>query len=198
MCTECPSRLARDLEAGFRDLVVHHQDLVYGMAVRLTGRAADAEDLAQEAFVRAYRALATYPPDRRAGLRTRGWLAAIVLNLARNDARGRRDARMEPWTGHDRAADPRHEPGTVAERRETAREWRARLDTLPTRYRQAVELRHVHGLSYPELAEALDRPMGTVKSDVHRGIVLLRQSLEAEGVVASDRAGADGGWRQDG
>lgn len=198
MCTECPSRLARDLEAGFGDLVAHHQDLVYGMAMWLTGRAADAEDLAQEAFVRAYRALATYPTERRAGLRTRGWLAAIVLNLARNRARGRHDARVEPWTGHDRAADPRHEPGAVAERREAAREWRARLDTLPRPYRQAVELRHVHGLSYPELAEALGRPVGTVKSDVHRGVALLRRTLEAEEVAAGDRPAADGRGRQDG
>ncbi len=68
----------------------------------------------------------------------------------------------------------------MAERREAARAWRDRLDALPARYRRAVELRHVSGLSYPELAEALDRPVGTVKSDVHRGVRLLREALMRE------------------
>jgi RNA polymerase sigma-70 factor (ECF subfamily) len=58
--------------------------------------------------------------------------------------------------------------------------WRARLDRLPVRYRRAVELRHVEGLSYPELSAALGRPLGTVKSDVHRGVRALREAVERE------------------
>ena len=54
------------------------------------------------------------------------------------------------------------------------------MAALPPRYRRAVELRHVSGLSYPELAEALERPLGTVKSDVHRGVQLLRAAYEHE------------------
>jgi RNA polymerase sigma-70 factor (ECF subfamily) len=179
--------------------MAHHQDLVYGMALRLTGRPADAEDLAQETFLRAYRALSGYPHDRVAGLRPRGWLAAIALNLARNRVRGRRRSEggrvHEPLDhvgadeGRHPLDDPRLEPASVAERRESAREWRARLDTLPASYRQAVELRHVEGLSYPELAEALGRPVGTVKSDVHRGVALLRRVLEAEARMASGSEG---------
>ena len=57
------------------------------------------------------------------------------------------------------------------------------------RYRRAVELRHVSGLSYPELAEALGRPLGTVKSDVHRGVALLRTALEQE-TIDNDSHGA--------
>jgi RNA polymerase sigma-70 factor (ECF subfamily) len=71
-------------------------------------------------------------------------------------------------------------PERVAEQRESAATWRARLDALPSRYRRAVELRHVSGLSYPELALALDRPLGTVKSDVHRGVRLLREVVMDE------------------
>ena len=70
--------------------------------------------------------------------------------------------------------------------REAAREWHARLQALPPRYRRAVELRHVSGLSYPELAEALGRPIGTVKSDVHRGVRLLRAALAKEESVIQD------------
>ncbi len=72
----------------------------------------------------------------------------------------------------------------VAER-ESARAWQSRLAALPDRYRRAVELRHVEGLSYPELAEALGRPLGTVKSDVHRGVQLLREAWARDEAVAA-------------
>jgi RNA polymerase sigma-70 factor (ECF subfamily) len=71
-------------------------------------------------------------------------------------------------------------------RRESDRAWRARLEKLPLRYRRAVELRHISGLSYPELAAALERPVGTVKSDVHRGVGLLRQGLRQEALDDAD------------
>jgi RNA polymerase sigma-70 factor (ECF subfamily) len=68
-------------------------------------------------------------------------------------------------------------PEQAALAREAAREWAGRLAGLPERQRVAIELRHVHGLSYPEVAEALGRPVNTVKSDVHRGVLALRGAL---------------------
>ena len=124
--------------------------------------------------MRAYRALQGYGRVRIETLRTRGWLAAIVANLGRDRARRRRptDALLDDVAER---ADPEPGPERVVADRESARAWRARLDALPHRYRQAVELRHVAGLGYPELAETLGRPLGTVKSDVHRGVRLLRE-----------------------
>lgn len=182
MCTDCPARLAADPTAAFPVLVAHHADLVYGLALRSTGRPADAEDLAQETFVRAWRAIGRYDRERIEALHLRGWLARIVLNLARNRARARPASPDVDLGAAVEAADPGAEgqPEAAAERRETAREWRGRLDRLPPRYRLAVELRHVDGLSYPEIATALERPVGTVKSDVHRGVRLLREQLEGE------------------
>jgi RNA polymerase sigma-70 factor (ECF subfamily) len=180
VCAECPSRLARDLDGAFPDFLSHHRDLVYGIAMRLTKRPADAEDLAQEAFIRSYRALGSYPPTRRAELRPRGWLAAIVGNLARNRARRRQPASEGLEVVAEVAADEAPGPERLLADKEAALAWRRRLDALPPRYRRAVELRHVSGLSYPELAEALGRPIGTAKSDVHRGIGLLRESLLRE------------------
>lgn len=180
MCTECPRRLAADLDAAFPGFLAHHQDLVYGIALRSTRRPADAEDLAQEAFIRAYRALREYPPERTRGLRPNGWLAAIVGNLGRNRARRKTPATADLETVAEIRAHDDPGPERVAERRESAAAWRARLAALPARYRRAVELRHVSGLSYPELAEALGRPLGTVKSDVHRGVRLLREAYEDE------------------
>lgn len=180
MCTDCPRRLADDLDRAFPEFLAHHGDLVYGIALRSTKRPADAEDLAQDAFVRAYRALQGYPPDRVRELRTRGWLAAIVGNLGRNRARRRVPATADLESVAEFRVDEAPGPEGVVEGRESAAAWRARLDALPVRYRRAVELRHLSGLSYPELAEALDRPLGTVKSDVHRGVRLLREALMNE------------------
>ena len=188
MCADCPRQLAADLDRAFPEFLAHHQDLVYGIALRSTRRPADAEDLAQEAFIRAYRALAGYQPKRIRELRSRGWLAAIVGNLGRNRARrSAPDAAALEGVAEARADDA-PSPEHVVERREAALVWRARLDALPARYRRAVELRHISGLSYPELAEALDRPLGTVKSDVHRGVKLLRDVLMQEEATRSHEA----------
>jgi len=180
VCTDCPRRLADDLDEAFPEFLAHHQELVYGIALRSTKRPADAEDLAQEAFIRAYRAMLDYPPKRIRELRLRGWLAAMVSNLGRNRARRKTVAAACLEGVAEVRADEAPGPDRLVERRESAEAWQARLDALPGRYRRAVELRHVSGLSYPELAEALDRPVGTVKSDVHRGVRLLREALMNE------------------
>lgn len=172
-------RLASDLDASFGDLVAAEQDLVYGVALRALGEPAAAQDIAQEAFMRAYRALSGYPGRRIHELRLRPWLARITLNLARNELRTRRP--MEPL---DDTVDPPAAaddgPVRLAERREDVRRWRRLLADLPDRYRLAVGLRHVDGLSYAELSDVLGRPLGSVKSDVHRGVALLRAGYDAE------------------
>ena len=83
------ARLAHDLDGAFEALVTAHADLVYGLALRSTRDPAAAEDLAQDAFVRAYRALAGYPPQRIRELHLRAWLTRLTINLSRNRARDR-------------------------------------------------------------------------------------------------------------
>jgi DNA-directed RNA polymerase specialized sigma24 family protein len=87
--------LARDLEAAFPALVAGHQDRLYTIALRLLGDPRDAEEVAQDALVRAYRAMGDYPAERVAALRLRPWLASITVNLARNRRR-RADDRRPP------------------------------------------------------------------------------------------------------
>ncbi|CAN5722235.1 RNA polymerase sigma factor RpoE [soil metagenome] len=173
------ARLAQDLEGCFGELVREHQDLVFGVALRVVGDGAGAEDAAQEAFVRAYRALKGYPSERIAALRLRPWLARIALNQARNAIRARRPTDDIEAAGV-RAATAVDGPAQLAERRDEQHMWARLLAALPMRYRIAVALRHVDGLSYSELAEMLDRPVGSVKSDVHRGTALLRAAYDAE------------------
>lgn len=180
--------LADSLDDAFESLVEQHQDRLYTIALRMLGDRGDAEEAAQDAFVRAYRALATYDGDRIRELRLRGWLTTIVLNrcrsvAARRATRGPRPVSIEadpvrPITEPE--APPEAAPMEVAERHAERDRWAARLQALPVSYRSAVVLRHVDGLSYPEVAAALGRPEGTVKAQVHRGIALLRTMLEAE------------------
>jgi len=182
--------LARDLDGGFETLVLAHQDRCYSIALRMLGDPGAAEEAAQDAFVRAYRALAGYDATRIRELRLRAWLATIVLNicrtrLARRAARGRPPLSLDLETEGAALPEPvandhTTSPAAAVDREETARRWARLLTTLPPAYRAAVILRHVDGLSYPELAVALDRPEGTVKAQVHRGIALLRTAYDAD------------------
>jgi RNA polymerase sigma-70 factor, ECF subfamily len=178
--------LADDLDASFEAVVRAHQDRLYSIALRVLGDPRDAEEAAQDALVRAYRALAGYPPTRIRELRLRPWLATIVLNLcrsrlARRPAAARRALSLdEPLPGGlEPRADEGHGPAAVSATKATAEEWARLLLTLSPAYRTAVVLRHVDGLSYPELAIALDRPEGTVKAQVHRGLAQLHTAFEA-------------------
>ena len=175
-------RLAHDVDGTFEAVVIAHADLVYGLALRSTRDPAAAEDLAQDAFVRAFRALAGYPPQRIRALHLRPWLARVTINLARNRARDRlaRPAQAPLDEAHQEVADAAPRPEEAVLQRESAAAWQARLAALPPHYGLAVELRHVHGLSYVEMAEALGRPVNTVKVHVHRGLALLRAAYEEE------------------
>lgn len=179
--------LARDLDGAFPTLVTDHQDRLYSIALRMLGDPHDAEEAAQDALVRAYRAMAEYDATRIAELRLRGWLATIVLNLCRNRLARRGGRAGMPLSLDDpdgRIAEPGastgQSPESIVQRRDEREAWGVRLLRLPPAYRAAVVLRHVDGLSYPEAAVALGRPEGTVKAQVHRGIALLRTMLEAE------------------
>ena len=179
-------RLARDVDAGFPALVTEHRDRLYTIALRLLGDRRDAEEVAQDALVRAYRAMLGYPPERIVALKLRPWLASIAVNLARNRRR-RHDDRQPPSSlepildaGFDPPADGRAAPALAADRRETQRELAAALLRLTPAVRSAIVLRHVDGLSVAEAAEALGRPEGTVKAQVHRGLRELRAVLEAQ------------------
>jgi RNA polymerase sigma-70 factor (ECF subfamily) len=179
--------LATDLNSSFERLVLAYQRRLYAFVLRLCSRPEDAEEIAQDAFVRAYRALASYPAERVCALALRPWLFRIALNVARNRARVRQPELVPLGDPDgDEAAypeledDERAQPASLVERGEQIRALEAHLRALPTRYRAAVVLRHVEGLSYDEAAAALGQPVGTVKANVHRGVRLLRQALASE------------------
>lgn len=176
--------LAADLDEGFAELFAAYRGLVFTAALRLSGRWQDAEDLAAEAFLRAYRALCGYDHERRAALQPRPWLMTILTNLWRNsqrtDARRPRPALVDepPDT-----VDPREGVEEAALRRETGGELSELLGLLPWEQRAAVVLRHVVDLPVAEIAQVLCLPQGTVKSHVFRGLRRLRALTDPHGGV---------------
>jgi len=155
----------------FERMVHEHQNRVFALGFALTGNRHDAEEVAQDTFLRAYRALITYPPDRIRELKQKAWLHRIALNVVRNRVRGIRPRLVElNGSEPDHARGP--EDGALLKMEMDA--LAARVAALPARYRAAVVLRHVQELSYEEAADALGQPVGTVKANVHRGLKLLR------------------------
>jgi RNA polymerase sigma factor (sigma-70 family) len=163
--------LATDLDKSFPKVVeTMGSNLFWGLR-RICGDHQEAEDLTQETFIRAYRALDGYDPERIRAIDLRPWLWTIAMNLGRNHLRDRsRRPTYVKWTetSHE---DP--EPvDTVT--------WDNRLSALNDHQRTAVVLRHVVGLGIVEISEITGRPEGTVKADVHRGLARLRQTIEDE------------------
>jgi len=165
-------------ERVFERLVREHQDRIFALGFALTGNRHDAEDVAQDTFLRAYRALVSYPPERVRELKSKAWLHRIAVNVVRNRVRGVKP-RLVELNGSEpaMAAGPEED----ALRRAEVDELAARVACLPVRYREAVVLRHVQDLSYAEVAHALGQPVGTVKANVHRGLKMLRGENHGDG-----------------
>jgi RNA polymerase sigma factor (sigma-70 family) len=161
--------LADDLDAGYGAFVRAHSTAVYTTALRLSGSRADADDLAQETFIRAYKALRRFDAERVLLLESRPWLLTITLNLWRNSLR--RAARRPKETD---VADGRRGPEAAAEDDADSQLLVALLRQLPEHHRVPVVLRHVVGLSYAEIGAVLECPVGTAKANVARGLDRLR------------------------
>jgi RNA polymerase sigma-70 factor (ECF subfamily) len=176
--------LATDLQRHFRQLVLLYQRRLYAFAFRLTGSLQDAEDVTQEAFVSAYVSLENYPTKRIQTLKLQAWLYRVMLNVFNHHARGARlhlvslnMTEDSPTLDIEDSEDER--PEVLFENLERRLELEALVASLPVRYRVAVTCYYFEDLRYQEVAELLDQPVGTVKSNVHRGIQLLRTILNA-------------------
>ncbi len=164
--------------AAFAGLVRRHQDRVYGMALRTTGKPEDAEDLAQDVFLSVFRGLAGFKGDARFTT----WLYRIAWNrcadwLRRNRKPGRRTVPLEEA---DDVADGRTDPSAETVGRDERRRLRRALDGLDERYRSVIELAGVQGLSYAEVGAALGLPVKTVETRLYRARRRLRERLAAE------------------
>jgi RNA polymerase sigma factor (sigma-70 family) len=155
-------------------LVRDHSARVYRLAFRLTGNRHDAEDLTQEVFVRVFRALPTFRPGT-----LEGWMHRITTNLFLDQARRRRRIRFDalPLDFGDKMPGLMPSPDHELARDLFDPDIENALAQLPPEYRAAVVLCDVEGLTYEEIAQALDVKIGTVRSRIHRGRSLLRKAL---------------------
>lgn len=179
---DLPERLVDDLHDAFPVLVDEYEGAVFSLALRLCGPD-EAEDVAQETFVRAYGALGRYDAGRILALSLRPWVITIALNVVRN--RARHAARHPQVALEDGMGVGRVSDGLDASDLRAA--LAAGLLRLPFATRQAVVLRHVLGFDTAETASMLDRPEGTVKAQVSRGLATLRRELALAGITSEDR-----------
>lgn len=170
--------VARTLEGeaeAFTLLVERYRAVVLRVARRIVRAPQEADDVVQETFMRAYDALRSYDPSRPLG----PWLYRIATNLSLNRLKRRRPTTSLDGEGQQLPlVDGTTGPELRVLEAETRSRVRREVAALPEHYRRAVELRHVHGMSYEEIAETLDVPLGTVKGWLFRARKRLRQRLE--------------------
>ena len=176
-----------DLTA-FDQLVLHHQQEVFAVALRMLGDHHEAQEVAQDVFLRAYRAIGSF--RHQAKLST--WLIAITMNLCRNRrrwwARRRRlivaslDDPVETEEGslEQEVADPSPTPATIAEQHEQQGQLAQMLQMLDEPSRAVIILRDIQGHSYEEIAGMLRLRVGTVKSRLNRARLQLRALLDGK------------------
>jgi RNA polymerase sigma-70 factor (ECF subfamily) len=170
------------LAAGDRDatdaFVARFQRRVYGLARAITGDDRIAEDVAQEALVRAWRHASAYDP-RRGSVAT--WLLTITRNLAIDEIRVRRPAAFDPEVLIAMAApSPDRLPDDVASANEEVRRLRRAVATLPEEQRRAIVLAGILGFSGREVSEHEGIPLGTAKTRIRTAMLRLRALLEQE------------------
>lgn len=183
--TEILKRCLRGDEKAYREIVERYQRQVYSLALRMVRQSQDAEDVTQETFVRMFRALDRYDPNRSFA----AWLFTIASRLAIDHLRRRKVrpislVQREPGSFEEREIeipDTGLQPDELASHGEEEVRAQELIDSLPPHYRIVVVLRHQQDLSYEEIAEALHLPLGTVKARIHRARALLKQRLEGMG-----------------
>ena len=168
--------LKGDLDA-YGALIQEHQASVFNVCYRITGNRQEAEDLTQESFFRAYQKLSRYDPSRPFG----PWMRTLAANLCYNHIKKSRLQRVPLEDEKDQIKDnPSTDPENLLEMSQEHRELYQALWKLPDNQRIALELRHFQGLSYQDMAEALNLPLNTVRSHLYRGRQNLAEILKEE------------------
>lgn len=172
-------------DSAFRELLGRYERPVFSLVVRMVRNPTTAEDLAQEAFIKAFNALDRYDPSYRFS----NWIFKIANNLAIDHLRKKRLDTVSidgsPHAGSDAEAeetrmqlpDTGESPETYVESRELGGQIEAAIGQLRPEYRTAVLLRHVEGHAYDEIADIMELPLGTVKTYIHRGRSELKEHL---------------------
>lgn len=160
--------------ASWEELVRRHSGQVYRLAYRLTGNTSDADDLAQDVFIRVFRTLHTFRPGTFTG-----WLHRITTNVFIDSARRKQRIRFDRLgeATDERLPSAVPAPGQRLDDTDLDHDVAAALAALTPEFRAAIVLYDIEGLSYDEIANALDTKTGTVRSRIHRARSQLRAAL---------------------
>ena len=170
-------------QESFNQLVNRWERPIYALAYRTLGREEDARDVVQEAFLRAFRGLKGFKGQAKFS----SWLYRITLNLCRDWMRRNRRAPLVQVPEGDDATDMAEQIPSPAEsvevlvaRREMSAAVAKAMAELPDEQRTAILMKEFHGLTFQEIADALDCPLSTVKTRLYQGLTVLRRRLERQ------------------
>lgn len=171
--SELARRATNGDQSAFAEIVRQHQQAVYNVAYRMLGNVRDAEDAAQDAFIRAFQFFDRFDAERPLA----PWLKRIAVNVCLNKLAGRKpasslDDNLPP------PKDPHPGPEAQTINHQQAENIRQEILRLPSHYRAVIELRHYQDLSYAEIAETINRPLSDVKSDLFRARKMLAERLK--------------------
>lgn len=170
--------LAGDTEA-FAFIVKHYQTAIYNLAFRILGNRDDALDAAQEAFIKLYSSLPTY----RGEARFTSWFYRIATNVCLDRYRHNKKYRMNTVEEYTEQTLPRgpdaavQDPEQIYQTKERQASVQAAIRELPVKYRTAIVLKHMEGLSYQEISEIMNIPVKTVGTHIHRAKAILQKKL---------------------
>ena len=176
--------MAEPMHPDFERVVREYQRPLYGFARRIMLNREDAEEVVQDAFVRAYRALGAMPANIRDGIRLSPWLHTITLNVARNRLRKKHFqlVSLDAMLAADRrvpSAPPEERPEAAVERQITRELLESAILEVPQVLRDTARLRILDGLTHAEIAQRFCEPVGTIQSRVFRALRLIRGILAA-------------------
>ncbi|MUK89326.1 RNA polymerase sigma factor SigW [Ornithinibacillus sp. L9] len=168
-------------QAAYEDVVMYYQDKIFQHCYRMLGNAHEAEDIAQEAFIRAYVNIHSYDEKRKFST----WLYRIATNLTIDRIRKRKpdyylDAEVKGTDGLDmysQLATNERLPEEEVQGMELQSYIQDEISNLPPKYRSIIMLRYLEEFSLQEISDILDIPLGTVKTRIHRGREALRKKL---------------------
>ena len=173
--------LLRQVQKGDLDayglVIQEHQVSVYNVCLRILGNQQEAEDLTQEAFLRAYRNISHYDPNRPFG----PWMRTLAANLCYNHLQKARLQRVPLEDERDQLADqPKKNPEALLELSQEHQQLYIAIWQLPNNQRIALELRHFQGLTYQEMAQTMGLPLNTVRSHLYRARRKLAELLKED------------------
>jgi RNA polymerase sigma-70 factor (ECF subfamily) len=166
----------------FSQLIDNYKNMVYNLAYRMSNSSQEAEDISQEAFLRAYQSLAHFNPSYKFST----WLYQITLNIIRDKFKKKElnyvslDTPIETDDSefYPQPANLTNNPERIIAQKEDARAIQQAILSLPLKYREVIVLRHLQDLSYIEIANILKLPTGTVRVHLYRAREQLRKILE--------------------